>query len=95
MPKFVLNNNVFEYNLKTKQQISETAINTKFALPYACLFVDKVEIEFLDKEILKPWVWLRWIDDIFWTHGEESLPKFIEHLNDFHPGLTFTSEIFK
>ena len=51
--------------------------------------MDKVETEFLDKKLLKPWVWLRYIDDIFfvWTHGEESLQQFREHLNDFHPGL--------
>ena len=28
-----------------------------------------------------------------WTHGEESLQQFLEHLNDFYPGLRFTSEI--
>ena len=58
--------------------------------------MDKVETEFLHKELLKPWVWLRYIDGIIfvWTHGEESLQQFLEHLNDFHPGLQFTSEIF-
>ena len=47
--------------------------------------MDKVETEFLDKDLLKPWVWLRYIDDIFFvrTHVEESLEKFLEHLNDF------------
>ena len=96
MATFVLKNNFFEFNSKTKQQISGTAIGTNFTPPYACIFMDKVETEFLDKELLKPWVWLRYIDDIFFvlTHGEESLQKFLEHLNDFHPGLRFTSEIF-
>ena len=28
-----------------------------------------------------------------WTHGEESLRKFVKYLKDFHPGLRFTSEI--
>ena len=27
------------------------------------------------------------------SHGEESVQKFIEHLNNFHPDLRFTSEI--
>ena len=85
----------FEFNSKTKQQISGTAIGTKFAPPYACIFMDKVQTEFLDKELLKPWVWLKYIDGIFfvWIHGEESLQQFLEHLNDFHPGLRFTYEI--
>ena len=28
-----------------------------------------------------------------WTNGEESLQKFLEHLNDFHPDPRFTFEI--
>ena len=57
--------------------------------------MDKVKIEFLDKELLKSWVWLRYINDKFfvWTQGEQSLQKFLEHLNNFNPGLRFTSEI--
>ena len=58
MAKFVSKNNFFEFNSKTKQQISGTAIGTEFALPYVCIFMDKAETEFLDKEFLKPWVWL-------------------------------------
>ena len=55
MAKFVLKNKFFEFNSKNKQHISGTAIGTKFAPPYACIFMDKVEIEFLDKELLKHW----------------------------------------
>ena len=36
-----------------KQQVSVTAIGTKFAPPYACIFMDRVETEFLEKEHLK------------------------------------------
>ena len=43
---------------------------------------------------LKPWVWLRYIDDIFfvWTHGEDKLHDFLSRLNEFHPNLKFTYE---
>ena len=94
MAKFVLKNNFFEFNSKIKQQISGTAIGTKFAPPYACIFMDKLETDFLDKENLKPWVWLRYIDDIFfvWTHGEELLHDLLKRLNEFHPSLKFTYE---
>ena len=34
MAKFVLQNNYFEFNGETKQQISGTAIGTQFAPPY-------------------------------------------------------------
>ena len=43
MAKFVLGNNYFEFNSKVYQQFSGTAIGTKFALPYAWLFMFKVE----------------------------------------------------
>ena len=94
MAKFVLKNNFFEFDSKIKRQISGTAIGTKFAPPYACIFMDKFEADFLTTQNLKPWVWLRYIDDIFfvWTHGEEKLHDFLSCLNVFHPNLKFTYE---
>ena len=41
MAKFALQNNYFEFNSKTKEQISGTAIDTNFTPPYACIFMDK------------------------------------------------------
>ena len=41
--EIVLKNNFFEFNSKIKHQISGTAIVTKFAQPYAFLFIDKFE----------------------------------------------------
>ena len=54
--------------------------------------MDKFEIVFLTTENLKPLIWLRYIDDIFfvWTHGEENLDDFLRCLNVFHPNLKFT-----
>ena len=94
MVQFVLKNNYFEFNSKVKQQVSGTVIGTKFASPYACIFMDRMETKFLEKERLKPWVWLRYIDDIFivWTHRENELNEFLERLNSFHPNPKFTSE---
>ena len=43
MAEFVLKNNLFEFNGKVKRQYSGTTIGTKFAPPYACIFVDEVE----------------------------------------------------
>ena len=42
MVRFVLKNNFFEFDTKVKQQISGTGIATKFAPPYACIFMDRV-----------------------------------------------------
>ena len=43
---------------------------------------------------MKPIVWLRYIDDIFfiWNESEAKLDEFSENLNNFHPYLKFTSE---
>ena len=39
-------------------------------------------------------LWWRYIDDIFfiWTSDEESLTRFIDHINSFHRTIKFTSE---
>ena len=94
MAEFVLKNNYFEFNGECKQQISGTAIGTKFAPPNACIFMDQVETQFLQRQQFQPFVWFRYIDDIFfiWTHGEEHLELFLNNLNKFHPNLKFTYE---
>ena len=56
--------------------------------------MDQHETKFLETQILKPLVWLRYIDDILfiWTHGEEKLKKFIENFNSFSHDIKFTYE---
>ena len=54
MTEFVLKNNYFEFNGKVGKQISGTATGTKFAPPYACIFMDQVETEFLKTQKHKP-----------------------------------------
>ena len=78
MPDFVLKNSYFELNGQIKQRISGTAIGTKFAPPYVCLFMDKTETAFLETQELQSLAWFRCIDDIFfiWTHGEKDLQTF-------------------
>ena len=59
--------------------------------------MDAVETEFLTSQCLQSFIWLRYIDDIFfiWTHGEEKLVQFLNELNNFHPNLSFTHETSK
>ena len=65
MAEFVLKNNYFQFNDKVKQQISCTAIGTKFAQTYACVFMNQVETHFLRAQEKVPLIWFRYIDDIF------------------------------
>ena len=62
---FVLKNNSFEFDSKFYKQILGKAIVTKFAPPYACIFMDHTEIEFLKTQDIKPWFWKRFVDEIF------------------------------
>ena len=73
MAEFVLSNS------DAFQQISGTAIGTKFEPPYACIYMDQVEQKFLAMQINQPLIWLRYIDIFFiWTHGEKELEKFVK-----------------
>ena len=94
MEEFVLKNNDFQILDEVYQQISGTAIGTKFAHLYACIFMDLVESKFLQTQKFQPLVWFRYIDGIFfiWTHGENSLKYFMIEFNNFNPNIKFTSQ---
>ena len=93
MLEFVLKNNYFEFNGNAKQLLSGTTIETKCGPPYACVFIDKLETDFLESQKLKPMVWFRYIDHIVfvWTHGEQETQRFLQGLNKSHPNLKFTN----
>ena len=65
MADFVLKNNFFGFVSKFSKQIPGTAIGTKLAPPYACIFMDHSETEFLKTQDIKPWFWKGFIDGIF------------------------------
>ena len=92
LAELVLKNNFFEHNNVVYKQNQGTAIGKKFAPSYAILFVGDFEERALENYHLKPWVWWRYIDDIFlvWEHGEEKLLEFIEYLNSISPHIKFT-----
>ena len=54
----------------------------------------RLEERLLEASADKPLVWMRFIDDVFfiWTHGEEKLMSFINHLNNSHETIKFASE---
>ena len=91
MTEFVVKNNFFEFNGSVKQQVSGTAIGTKCAPTYACIYMDEVETEFLKTQENTPLAWFRYIDDIFfiWTQGKEHMETFLQELNNFNPDLKF------
>ena len=59
-----------EFGNKMKQQISGTAIATKFAPPYAYIFMKDLETKFLEGQFLQPLAWLQYIDEILFSSGQ-------------------------
>ena len=88
MAYFMLKNHLFEFDCKFYQQISGTAIGTKFA----CIYMDHIETEFLKTQAINPWLCKRLIDDIFfnWADSDENLNKSLKVLNEFHSNFKFT-----
>ena len=70
LAKLVLENNFFEFDENVFRQKLGTAMGTKFAPGFANIFMGYFEEQFLDSCELKPWGWLRFLDDVFsWTDG--------------------------
>ena len=59
--------------------------------------MDRLEPNFLKTQTLRPTVWFRYIDDVFflWTNGDENFKKFLDNLNNYDPYIKFTHECSK
>ena len=91
---FVLTCNILVFNNTFYLQTIGTAMGSRVAPTFACLFMAGVEQLALKRwKGLQPRHFRRYIDDIFflWNGSENELLKFIKHLNDFHPYLKFTA----
>ena len=90
---FVLTFNVFIFNGQHYLQLIGTAMDTRVASTFACIFMGWLETYILSTWLgTKPHLWRRYIDDIFfiWYGTEEELLKFIDHCNSSHETIKFT-----
>ena len=87
----ILHNNIFRFANGFFLQKIGTAMGTRMAPNYANLFMGDLEEELLQNYPLKPLVWYRYIDDVFfiWTHGREELDKFLQYANNNRHGMVF------
>ena len=95
----VLKSNTLKFGERFFHQIKGTAMGTPMAVNFANLFMAKFETEMLadyKKKFKKlPTVWLRYIDDIFftWDYDETSLKHFINFCNNYSSNQNMKSNI--
>ena len=91
----VLKCNNFEFNGQHYLQVQGTAMGTKMAPAYANMFMGRLEKQLLMSVTLRPFSWLRFIDDIDmkWLHGRDNLDTFLQEANSFHSTIQFTAEV--
>ena len=89
---FILTHNYFEFNDESYIQTHGTAMGEKMAHTYANIFMWNCKKYLLDNCTDKPFLYLRYIDDIFviWQHGEDKLEQFHAYVNSLHPNINLT-----
>ena len=88
----ILKNNYFENRELKYHQKRGTTTGTKFAPPHFNLVRTGLEKRIFQNSEFKPFLWLRYLDDIFciWTQGSKKLSKFSNCINSLHPTIKFT-----
>ena len=90
----ILKNNYFENGeLKCHEKRGFT-IGTKFSPPYSNLFMTGLEKIIFQNSEFKPFLWLRYLDDIFgiWTQGSQKLNELCNCINSLHQTIKFTMD---
>lgn len=79
---------------KYNEQIDGTAMGSPFSPVVANLFMEDFEKKSISSSVLKPLVFLRYIDKKFtvWPQGKPPLQDFLLHLNSLTPKIKSTME---
>ena len=61
-------------------------MGTKMAVPFANIFMARIEKQILSQSCIKPLFWKRYIDDVFslWKTSLDKIESFVEKANIFH-----------
>ena len=90
--QFILTNNIFEFDNQQYRQLKGITMGNHLAPPLAIIFMSALENAALSSAEFQPCIFKRYIDDIImlWRHGRAALSRFVAHLNNQHPFITFT-----
>ena len=69
MLRLMLKENSSQFSRKNYLQIHGTAMGNKMAIAFANIFMADIETQILSKSIIKPMIWKRYTDDIFFVVG--------------------------
>ena len=95
MLRLISQENSFQFNGKDCFLTHGTAMGTKTAVPFANIFMAKIETSIIDQRSTRPLLWKRYINDVFslCDTNREEINNFIEHANNYHPTIKFTADI--
>ena len=84
----------FKQNGKFFQQTEGASMGSPLSPVIANMYMETLEEKSIQTSELKPKLWLRYVDDILviWSHGEDTLDDFLEHLNTQNDAIKFTME---
>jgi hypothetical protein len=90
----ILEGNVFQSNNKIYKQTFGTPMGSPLSPVIANIYMEDFEERALKNSLLKPKLWLRYVDDILivWPHSNSDLELFLEFLNNIEPTIQFTYE---
>ena len=93
--KYVLKNNVFKIGGQFFTQLHGIAMGTKLAPALSTIYIGDLEESFIESRMLKPELWVRYIDDVFliWAHPLSEFEAFLRDLNKTRERIRFTAEV--
>ena len=91
--KICVQTTYFAFNKKLFQQIDGLAIGAATSGPGAELFMERLEHKAISTFIQPPKLWRRYVDDTFSKLKKIYVDQFLQHLNDQHPRIKFTTEM--
>jgi peptide-methionine (R)-S-oxide reductase len=95
LTKLVLENNIIEFNGELYLQLVGCAMGSKMSPNYANVFMHHFEKTYLPQAPVQPYLWKRYIDDIFaiFVCSDQEIQAFIEWINGVHPSIKFTTNM--